>query len=43
MTTRRNFLMGIGALGAGAAVKADDLCAVFTRIAESRRGQRWIV
>jgi carbonic anhydrase len=32
MTTRRNFLMGIGALGAGAAAaRAEDLCAVYTK------------
>lgn len=32
MSTRRDFLMGIGALGAGAAVvRADDLCAVYTK------------
>jgi carbonic anhydrase len=36
MTTRRNFLMGIGALGAGAAgVRAEDLCAVYTKATQS--------
>jgi carbonic anhydrase len=36
VTTRRNFLMGIGALGAGAAVvRADDLCAVYTKALQS--------
>jgi hypothetical protein len=31
MTTRRSFLMGIGALGTGvAAVRAQDLCGVFS-------------
>jgi hypothetical protein len=36
MTTRRSFLMGIGALGAGAAaVKAEDLCAVYTKATQS--------
>jgi carbonic anhydrase len=36
MTTRRSFLMGIGALGAGAAaVRAEDVCGVFTKSAQS--------
>jgi carbonic anhydrase len=36
MTTRRNFLMGIGALGAGAAAaRAEDLCAVYTKALQS--------
>jgi carbonic anhydrase len=36
MRTRRNFLMGIGALGAGAAaVRAEDLCAVYTKATQS--------
>ena len=36
MTTRRSFLMGIGALGTGAAaVRADDLCDVFTKARQS--------
>ena len=36
MTTRRNFLMGIGALGAGAAAaRAEDLCAVYTKARQS--------
>ncbi|HEX4152579.1 MAG TPA: carbonic anhydrase [Steroidobacteraceae bacterium] len=36
MTTRRNFLVGIGALGVGAAaVRAEDLCAVYTKATQS--------
>src|ERR1700761_3182215 len=36
MTTRRNFLMGIGALGTGVAgVRAEDLCGVFTKTKQS--------
>src|ERR1700691_1058924 len=36
MTTRRSFLMGIGALGIGAAaVRAEDLCGVFTKTTQS--------
>jgi carbonic anhydrase len=36
MTTRRSFLMGIGALGTGAAaVRAEDLCGVFTKDMQS--------
>src|SRR3984957_10147491 len=36
MTTRRNFLMGIGALGTGvAAVRAEDLCGAFTKDMQS--------
>ena len=38
MTTRRNFLVGIGAVGAGAAaaaVRAEDLCAVYTKATQS--------
>jgi carbonic anhydrase len=36
MTTRRNFLMGIGALGTGVAgVRAEDLCGVFTKTTQS--------
>ena len=36
MTTRRTFLMGVGALSAGvAAVRAEDLCAVYTKALQS--------
>ena len=38
MTTRRSFLMGVGALGTGAAaaaVRAEDLCGVFTKAMQS--------
>ena len=36
MTTRRSVLMGIGALGTGAAAaRADDLCGVFTKAMQS--------
>jgi len=36
MTTRRSFLMGIGALGTGAAtVRGEDLCGVFTKSTQS--------
>jgi carbonic anhydrase len=36
MTTRRSVLMGIGALGTGAAaVRAEDLCGVFTKAMQS--------
>jgi carbonic anhydrase len=35
MTTRRSFLMGIGALGTGAAVGAEDLCGAFTKDMQS--------
>jgi carbonic anhydrase len=36
MTTRRSFLMGIGALGTGAAtVRGEDLCGVFTKTTQS--------
>ncbi|MGA2396533.1 MAG: carbonic anhydrase [Steroidobacteraceae bacterium] len=36
MTTRRTFLMGIGALGAGAsAIRAEELCAVYTKTLQS--------
>jgi carbonic anhydrase len=36
MTTRRSLLMGIGALGTGAAaVRAEDLCGVFTKATQS--------
>jgi carbonic anhydrase len=36
MTTRRTFLVGIGALGAGAAAaRAEDLCAVYTKALQS--------
>jgi carbonic anhydrase len=36
MTTRRSVLMGIGALGTGAAaVRGEDLCAVFTKAMQS--------
>jgi carbonic anhydrase len=36
MTTRRSFLMGIGVLGTGAAaVRAEDLCGVFTKAMQS--------
>jgi carbonic anhydrase len=35
MTTRRNFLIGIGAVSGATAVRARDLCAVFTKATQS--------
>jgi carbonic anhydrase len=35
MTTRRGFITGLGALGASAIVRADDLCGVFTKATQS--------